>query len=375
MATAPTTWIAQARKRNQRLGSIPYDTGLNVPRRLDLRNSGYLHALRLTTTATFIYATAGPTGVDALGQYGGPYNRITVMANSIGLLFDTTPASAAVISAIDNQYNSGSALFQPAPTSFTAAPGTTSTTDTFVYDLPISVTLANKPWPLGFFQTALNSQETSIEVRFNPVTGTTGSPGSGLYTGNTANNTQSANTGSTDIQQIYFDPIADPNAQPSLAWIHTWREWQYPLTADGDNEFRLPPSNYYCRLVYTVVTGGSGALALDSTHVTRLRLMYGANLAPYDEPYSAVIYRMSRNYGFTLPGGFLVHDFLHESHTERDIINAAATTDLRFVVTTSGATYSGGAYVRCAAEQLIPLVVPSAGSPAVQGSANVPAAA
>lgn len=377
---APQTFNMQARKRNQRLGSIAYDGGGNVPRRLDLRNAGYLERLSVMESLTFAYATAGPTGSDFFGQYGGIVQRITVMANSVGLLYDCTGEMAFLITAIDSNYNYGAASIQQAAGAgiggignqtyvHTASPGTSTTTNTYPLVIPVDLYLANKPYPLGLFQTALNSQETSIEVRFRPIVATAGTPGSGLYTGNGGNLSAGA-TGSIDIQQTYFDPIADQNAQPNLTYIHQWREFQFPLTADGDNEIRLPPSNYYSRVIMWVITDtSSNVLSGDDAHVTRLRLAYGANLAPYDEPFLAVKDRMARLYDFQMPAGVYVYDFLEDTHMERDIINSAATTDLRLIITTSGATYSGttgGAYVKVAVEQLIPLGL-GAGAARVQG--------
>lgn len=369
------TWLGQAKRRDQRLGAVAYDGGQAVPRRIDLRNAGYLERLRLAVSTTSTYTTAGPTGVDSFGQYAGPIGRITVIANSVGQLYDCSGFMTAIISTVDNQYNFGAAALRPTPpAAFAAAPGVAATTNKWFYDVPIALNFANKPWPIGLFQTAINAQEISFEVRFNPIAGTTGNPGSAVYTGNPGNLAAGNQSGSVDIQQVYYDPIADPASQPSLAFIHQWREFQFPLTADGDTEIRLPPGNLYTRVIYAVVTGAAGALDLNDTVVTRLRLMYGANLAPYDETIDAVKSRMARHYsvggaGNGLPGGVYVHDFLEESHTERDVINSAATTDLRAVLTTAGGTYTGGGRVHVAVEQLIPLAPVQPGSAGVQGTA------
>jgi hypothetical protein len=195
-------------------------------------------------------------------------------------------------------------------------------------------------------------------------------PGSGVYVPG-GSSTGPNPTGLVKFQQIYFDPIADPASQPPLAFIHQWREFQQPMTADGDFDIILPPSNYYLRVIMMFITGASGALALDATHLTRLRWQYGANLAPQDEDLAALVTRQEEDYTFTFPPGVYILDFVKDSRTERDIINAAATTNLRVTPTMSGATYSGGAYVKYAVEQLIPLVVPAQGSASVQGAANV----
>jgi hypothetical protein len=383
------TWIGQARKRNQTLGLIAYDGGTLAPRRLDLRNAGYLNNIRVTETLNGQYGTAGPTASDQFGILGGYIARLTVISNSVGMLFDTTGEMAALIAAVDRDYARYGTVIniyhQPVwPTGFTqpgtntagqnvfvafGSVGTSAFVDQWGFNVPIALDFDNKASPIGMFQTALNSQETAIELRMRPVNAAAGTPGSGVYVpGGGA--TGPTPTGNVRFQQIYFDPIADPASQPPLAFIHQWREFQQPLTADGDIDIRLPPSNYYLRVILMIVTGGSGALALDGTHLTRLRWQYGANLAPQDETLDMVMQRQMEDYTFTLPNGCYLLDWIKDARTERDIINSAATTDLRVTLSMSGATYSGGAYVKVGVEQLIPLIVPAPNQAGVQGAAS-----
>lgn len=385
------SWLGQARKRNQILGSIVNDKGTNTPRRLDLRNAGYLSRLRLYQAYNFQFGTANPTAADAFAQPGGCLNRITLQSNSVGLLYDVSGEFAKVISAIDNAQHYGDAWLDPAPNTFTAAPALASTYNVWAADVPIAVEMRNKPWPIGLYQMALNALEVSLEVRFRPLKATAGTPGSGLYVPGGTTTVVTDSNGDLYIQQIYFDPIADPQSQPTLAWIHQWREFQVPITADGDLDIRLPPSNLYMRILYWFISGGAGALAPDAAHFTKLQLRYGANFAPFEERADSsfnanltnaslggqVISRMNQQYsnmfGQATAGvynGIVTHDFFTDDDTEQDFINSAATTDLRSTVTTSGATYTGGAYLKLAVEQLIPLVVPQAGTGTVQGVAG-----
>lgn len=381
------TWLATARKRNQILGSIVNDQGQLVPRRLDLRNAGYLDKLWLDQAYDFSYVTAGPTSADAFAQAGGQVARLTLQSNSVGLLFDCTGEMTKVISAIDDAQRVGSANLEPSPNKFTAAPGTAATTNVWAAGIPIALKFVNKPWPIGLYQAALNALEVSLEARFRPLVAATGTPGSGIYVGNGVNVSQTVR-GDLKIQQQYYDPIADANSQPSLAFVHQWREFQIPLTADGDLDIRLAPSNLYMRMIYWVVQGAAAALAPSSSILTKLQLRYGANFAPFEEDATSqftnaftsiqrganVLNRMNRTYdnmfgnaGAGPYDGVYVHDFFTDTDTEQDFINSAATTELRATLSTSGGTYSGGAYVKVATEQLIPLVVPAPGSGNVQG--------
>jgi hypothetical protein len=142
------TFIGQARKRNQILGSIPNDQGANTPRRLDLRNAGYLDRLRLMQAYDFQFATANPTAADAFAQAGGQIARITLQSNSVGMLYDCHGEMAKVISAIDDAQRIGSANLDPAPNVHGGA-GARATTNVWAADVPIAVHFNNKPWPIG----------------------------------------------------------------------------------------------------------------------------------------------------------------------------------------------------------------------------------
>ena len=382
------SWIGAARKRNQILGSIINDQGARVPRRLDLRNSGYLDRLFLTHYYDFQLATANPTAADAFAQAGGQIDRLTLQSNSVGLLYDCSGEMTKIISAIDDAQRIGSANLDPAPNKFTAAPALARTTNVWAAQIPIAVYFNNKPWPIGLYQAALNALEISLEARFRPLLATAGTPGSGLYVPSTT--TIGINVaGDLGVQQVYFDPIANAADQPTLAFIHQWREFTVPLGGNGDIDLRMPPSNLYMRMIYWLVTGGAGALAPDATSLTKLQLRYGANFAPFEENAvaqftngltniqrgGAVMNRQNRLYDnmFGQAGagpydGVYVHDFFTDNDNEQDFINSAATTDLRATLTLAGATVSGGAYVKIAAEQLIPLVVPAPGAGNVQGT-------
>lgn len=391
-AGSHATFIGQAKKRNQILGSIVNDQGANVPRRLDLRNAGYLDRLRLYQNYDFQFGVANPTAADAFGQAGGQVARATLQSNSVGLLYDTSGEMLKVISALDDVQRIGSANLDPSPNRFVAAPAQVATSNVWQADIPIGLYFNNKPWPIGLYQMALNALEVSLEVRFRPLTGPVagGSPGAGVYQPAGTTTIVQAVRGDLQIQQQYYDPIADAASQPTLAFIHQWREFQIPLTADGDLDIRLPPSNLYMRILYWAVSGGANALAPNANLVTKLQLRYGANFAPFEErvttdfannAFTAVMRggqvtaRMNRAYdnmfgnaGAGPYDGLYVHDFFVDNDNEQDFINSAATTELRATVTTNGGTYSGGAYVKVATEQLIPLVVPAAGSGNVQGT-------
>lgn len=376
-------WNNAAKYRQQHLGRIPYDGGLNQPQLINLRNAGYLERIQLYHQLSGQYSSAGPSAVDPFGTYCGAINRITLRVNSIGELFDVSGFGASIVSFLENQYRYGSGSLTPTPPyAFTTSPSTNAFVDGWALTVPVAGYFANLPYPLGLIQAALNSMLVTLECRFNPVAVANQSgnslpvPGSGVYGGNAGNLLPAATiTGSyVDVRQDYFDPIADPNAQPPLGMIHRWREVQYPISADGDTEIRLNPSNVYTRAVVYYVQGAANTLALNGWvspaspgAITRFQLKYGGNFAPFDYTAAEIMALQSARYAATIPAGVYILDQLEDTHTERDGIDSAATTDLRLVITTSGGSYAGGAYLRVITEEYIRLDSLPGGAALVQG--------
>src|SRR4029077_17324374 len=167
-------------------------------------------------------------------------------------------------SMIHNQYMYGTGNMTPPPYNFPTAPALAATVAKWTQDVPLELPLANKPSPLGLYQTAQNSNETSLEIQFRPVVGTIGIPGSSIYVGN-GSNLIAGYTGFVDATQSFFDPIEVREAEPNLGYMRVVREFPFTFVADGDTEIRLPPSNIYSRVFVWVITGAAGAGALDST--------------------------------------------------------------------------------------------------------------
>ncbi|MGN6565119.1 MAG: hypothetical protein ACTHMU_20870 [Thermomicrobiales bacterium] len=354
VAQAPTaTWRRMAKRRSQPAVSNAW-ANVSNPNWLQLMQVGYLSKLRIYQTASGTYATAGPTSQDTLNQYCGPISWLTVKAQSVGTIFDVSGYMAAVISAVHNDYLYGNASLTAPPYANTAAPGTTAFADTYAFDIPIATHLDSVPYPVGLFQTALNDQVVNLGVTYTPIAIANISPGGGLYVGNQANLGTPA--GTTYVQQDYFDPIAEPSAQPNLSLLHTWTEYSVPISADGDWTINLNPADILVRALILPITGAANALAPDASHVTRMRFVYGGNITPFDEDYKTIQSRMARQWSnITIPTGLLAYDFLADTRDERDFQNLSAMTMPRILVTGSGATYSGGAYLKVALEKLVPL--------------------
>lgn len=379
-----------ARYRQQNIGSVAYDGGLQIPQRILLRNSGYLEDLLLIHNISSTWATAGPTGDDAFGEWCGAIQRLTLRLNAIGDVYDVSGFMAAVIGALErneryglpvflpnaanaNQLttiNNPVALGNPVPSNFVGTPGTSIYNNIFAFRIPVALYLANKPYPYGLIQLALNAMEAVLEIRYNPVAVAPQAsvaspvPGTAIYSSATPTNVGTI-TGTTQLTQSYFDPVAQDANQPPLGYLHRWRELFFPISADGDNDLRLPAGNIYLRAIVVYVQGAANALipngflnAASPTLgvITRFQVRYGGNLAPFDWTSNAILARMAERYGgVNFPFGVYVLDLIEDTHTERDAIDSAETTDLRLTITTLSGAYAGGAYMRVAVEELVPL--------------------
>lgn len=353
------TWLAQARRREQPLSTIAYasDPG---PRPLRVRNVGLLERIRLIVQTNGQYATTGPTGQDQMNKYCGPIARVTFRVGSLGTIFDTSGFMCAMITAVDRFYRRGYTSLAHSPYTFTASPGTSAFANVFPLEIPIGLKLNTFDAPVGLIQTAVQGQDVVLEVRHTSVgAAATTDPGGTLYLGNQANLTVTG-TSKTDVAYDYYDPIpADrfPKAQPNLSVLHTWSEFYALPTGDGDLEIPLNPSNIYTRFIIAIVSGTAGSLVITNDILTRARLVFGGQQAPYDIDKYTLKQRMADDYGnVAWPGGVYILDLLQDAGNERDAFNAAAATNPRLVLSLSGGTYGSGSKVVIAYEQLVPMV-------------------
>lgn len=359
MGVVKDSFIAQARKREQPLTSVPYavDSG---PRPARIRNVGLLERVRLLVQNNVTYTTAGPTAVDQMNKYCGPIARLTLRVGSLGTIYDLSGYNAALVTAIDRFYRRGVTSLAHSPYVFTTTPALAATVNVFPLSIPLGINLETFDAPVGLVQTAVQGQDVILEIRHTPIAGnTTDDPGVSLYLGNPANLSPANYAASkTDIAYDYYDPIPEeyPNAQPNLSVLHTWTQQEIAVTGNGDFEIPLNPSNLYVRFVITIVSGIAGALNITNDWLTKLKLQFGGSQAPYEIDARTLKQRMADDYGnVAWPGGVYILDLLQDSRTERDAFNAAASTNPRLVLSLAGGTFGSGSKVVIAYEQLVPM--------------------
>lgn len=359
MAMVKDSFIAQARRREQPLTSVPYavDSG---PRPARVRNVGLLERIRLLVQTNVTYTVAGPTATDQMNRYCGPLGRITLRVGSLGTIYDLSGFNAALVTAIDRFYRRGATSLAHPPFSFTTAPALAATVNVFPLVIPLGINLETFDAPVGLIQTAVQGQDVILELRHVPIAGaTTDDPGVSLYLGNPANLAPANYAASkTDIAYDYYDPIPEefPNAQPNLSVIHTWTQQEIAVTGNGDFEISLNPSNLYLRFVITVVSGTAGALVITNDWLTKLKLVFGGSQAPYELDNRTLKARMGDDYGgVAWPAGVYILDLVQDARTERDGFNAAASTNPRLILSLSGGTFGAGSKIVVAFEQLVPM--------------------
>lgn len=367
--TPQPTWLSQAQRRMQPVGSIAYDGGSGNVRFLDLPQAGYLSHLQAVTKIGATLSVA-PTADDQTAYLSGAVQQFRVFVNTEGTLFDCDGVSTAIIGAIDQQYNSGDASVYPFPqNSFTMQPGVNAFNDKWMHRIPLALELSNVPYPIGLYNTALQNLSIRLQERFLPIVAPANSlPGAGLYLTTGA---ASAVSGQTDINEEYFEPIPYAAAQPPLRYIHRWTTFAVPITVtNGYVDCNLTGRQKYVRLIYFVYDGPTNAVALNPAVLTQLQLAFGVQSFPFDETVDQVNTRMRRQYGTlmnSMPGGVYTHDFIADTHTARDWFDAGKVTNLRARLTFNGAHAGTGSTIVIATEEVLTLA--SAGpSYAIAGS-------
>lgn len=349
-APAPS-WIDLAQHRIQDLSTIPYDGGTQTPRRLQLLNTGYLEGLDLVQDVSFQYSVA-PTGTDTQGAVDMGLNRLTLVGNSLVPFYDCDGVMTQVITAIQRRYDGGAISFPPLPTTFIAqgSVGTGAHTNVWNATIPLAINLANMPFPIGLYQTALNNLQINVIARFLPVVGTANVAQSGMYTGGTL----STSGGQLSVKQNYFDPIYVPSAQPPLGLVHQWSETQVPVAGAGEVTIQFAPPNYYTRVIFSVIQQNGAIGDVMATTGPGIQWGYGPQLFPVNETHDECQARMYRQYGFDLtPFGIYTIDLIQSTHTQRDWFDSNNMTNLRANLFLGGSSWPG--MVNVAIEQFIPI--------------------
>lgn len=332
------------------LQTIAYDGGTRSPVPVFMRPDGYIARFSIFVSDTVTYTTAGPTGVDAYSSLAGPVDRIEIRNAAISDLYNLTGEFAALFTILDRLYTMNN-VTAGSLVSFTAAPGTAATTNTWQFDIPLAVTLRDYPTPVGLYPAGFLGPPPVVNVYWRPIVATAATPGSGVYVGNGPN--LQTSPGSADTSQAGFAPILQASAQPSGDLVRRFREGNVAVNGNQAYEVQLLQGAFYGRIIIFVVTNGAvNAIA----NIARLQFEFGAQSITRDLNANQISIYMAQTFaGVGLPNWVFVLDLYTRTQSVRDWLNSAAMTQPRIVITLQNCTFGGAQnMIRWAAEEFAP---------------------
>ncbi len=291
-----------------------------------LQRAGFLERLRLQTQAEYAQTAASVAPARSVkGSLGSLVNRITLRASGLLPLYDATGLMTQVYNEVQNR--DGSVL---APPAFVAspngaglssaasllqydAPGTGVQTYTMKYPfeiqmaVPLWVNGQKVEWGLWLLQN--QTVDLALEINYNALASTTAGPDF-LYSGGTGL-TGSATLANckTDVERSLYTVPASEKDYPDIGWVHQMVEYTQPFTGNY-SRFDIPKAGILLRaVVYTEDTLANGAVPIESTDISQISWIYGANASPIVRPGKFVTQEFLQDYGRYAPKGAVVLDF------------------------------------------------------------------
>ena len=153
--------------------------------------------------------------------------------------------------------------------------------------------------------------------------------------------TVTAATGSVDVIYEYYE-VPDPSQvqQPFLG-LHKILAQTNVITGTGENRYTVPRGGKILRLIHVLECNGAKSDAYDKQEI-----ILNQSQGIYDVPKWASKFRNRQMYGYTLPTGTIVWDFMNaydiaEESDQRDVLNTERVTTTESVVTVTAGTTLG----------------------------------
>ncbi len=152
--------------------------------------------------------------------------------------------------------------------------------------------------------------------------------------------TVTAATGSVDVVYEYYE-VPDPSQvqQPFLG-LHKILSQTEALVGTGENRHKVPRGGKILRLVHILECNGAKSDAYDQQE-----MVLNNSQSLYQIPKWNAKFRNRQMYGYTLPTGTIVWDFMNaydicEESDQRDVLNTERVTTTESIITvTSGTTF------------------------------------
>lgn len=199
---------------------------------------------------------------------------------------------------------------------------------------------------LGMILLQNNATQLVLEVEFNAAGGANNLIAPIVLTGNAT----ASFVGTTEVMMEYFTVPKEKKDYPPINVIHQWLEQQDAITSTGENVKSLIKGNTFMRLVHYLTLVN----ALDTTDVSKLKIVYNQSETPYQISKEAQLFLQRKRYGMDLPKGVFCHDYAM-TPSSRDFINSANVTEFQSIIDiASGATVTAGqSFINTLSEQLI----------------------
>jgi hypothetical protein len=336
------------------VGTIPYDGGTRNPNPLQLIPDGYLDRLAMVMTLSGQYGTAGPSAVDPEAVFSGPVERIEMVGTQNRGLYNLSGEFAGIFTFLDRWYRSpvGSSSMVSAPGfNGVALPGTAAFTGVWYYDLPLGVKINEFDAPIGLYPVGFTGPAPRINVYFRPVNATAANPGTGVYVpGGGA--TGPAPTGSFDVSQRGFAPVAVDTAQPPGNLVRTFREGS--VTINGNQQYVLEVQQGAFAVRVAIMVIANGVLANVSS-IQSIEYDFGFGMRRKVWNTLQLQNMITGMWGSNLPSWLTVLDMYTATHSMRDWINTTAVTRPRIYITLQGLSYGGAQnQIRFGIEEIFP---------------------
>jgi hypothetical protein len=167
----------------------------------------------------------------------------------------------------------------------------------------------------------------------------------------------------TVIKNGWDTPALDSDLPP-FTIVSSWIEESFQTTANGATKLvwtSTPLSGLIARLGFYVMDGGTGlgATVTQLASPTAIQLVTGQLQPKIQESYYDAAQRQERYYGFSLPQGTFMYDFLGPNLTLQDVLNTNMLPNIQLIVTLASALGSTVPSQAKIVKQLIAPIVPT----------------
>lgn len=346
-----------------------------VPQTQNLQQVGILKRLLMETTGTPTFTPGtGAITADVWGPYN-TYSLLSLIPNQQSPLVQTTGYGLSLVNLAKSVERESPSL----DTSLVTLPNAIAATDTFAarqttgtlpwrfaLEVPVSQRLAAVGdvgmFPLGVPQVALQFQFTQASpTAASPYT-ITGTATTQPYTV-TGNATVTLTSPTVTLVRDMWQVPAKDSDMPPFLFVSTWVEEAFQGTANSATVMQWSPqpiSGILARLICYFLdgstnTGPTGTVV--GTGSNALQITYDADVPKFSESYQDATTRARNFYGFDLPAGVFIYDFLSRDLTMQDVMDTSRLGNIKVKTNFGTALGSSGSLAKAIRQIISPIEV------------------